>query len=189
MKKKITLLSVLVIVIVILSFSVYSYISINSLYPQTKQLSLNLGDETKYSGLAFKVVSNELFSYDEFVVKCNNKIDTKFYTDSLNTNDLVFSVALINLKNNTNSSKTISLENIVITSDAYSNGIDINAFSSLNKDISYINPTLEPQQEITVYLVYSMLKPQFIPREKKLSNVSLKLMLSLYPEKIFINLK
>ena len=104
MKKKITLLSVLVIVIVILSFSVYSYISINSLYPQTKQLSLNLGDETKYSGLAFKVVSNELFSYDEFVVKCNNKIDTKFYTDSLNTNDLVFSVALINLKNNTNSS-------------------------------------------------------------------------------------
>jgi len=138
-------------------------------YPLLPAQNYTLQDEINNDGF--------LICFNNYQIYNANQLKEYYYDESsssfMDESDIIFNVSI---KNTTSEDKKINLEKFTMQ-NGYITGGGINPFlfNCLNTDLQSL--TLEPNEEIKVLLPYPYL-----------SDKDIKLILSLYPQKISVNI-
>lgn len=172
---------------------------VNASYPERHSYSYSLGEEATYAGqdssgrnvlqgsIVLRVLDFRAVGYEEL-----KKIVPE-YKDSIVDNDSSADMRafLVNIavKNNTKESQQFIAPDCRLQSGAWMNGLYIPLYLAINGASSSVIE-LEPNQKVTTQLIYLMYTSQVNNSRDwdRIDQRSFSLVLSLYPDKYFIDL-
>lgn len=169
---------VFVVMIGVLYFLQYE--KINTMFPSPKTVTANFNSDVIIEDFNVSVSSFDIYDIEE--------LKTKFSIDPRNvqssgTDDKVALVG-VKLKNCGDQEETINAGEFVLESVTWANGSDSDMFLYVNDKDAKQNPTLAPNEEVTIFLPYSISDVQFNKADwNKIKERSFKLVLSMYPIK------
>lgn len=179
--KKFFMLVIIGVVIVALGlFWGGQYAKINSVYPASKSIQAKVGDVINYEDFEFRIESSEYYTYNEMIATKEDLIDYTEYENNFDKEDLLFVFVSVSVKNTSENNTAIPLYNLAISSNTYSNGIDITTFAALNGSLEMLTPTFSANEEKKIVFTYTLLKSACFDNN---SLPELELILSLYPER------
>ena len=156
------------------------YAKVNSVYPASKSIQAKVGDVINYEDFEFRIESSEYYTYNEMIATKEDLIDYTEYENNFDKEDLLFVFVSVSVKNTSENNTAIPLYNLAISSNTYSNGIDITTFAALNGSLEMLTPTFSANEEKEIVFTYTLLKSACFDNN---SLPELELILSLYPER------
>ena len=156
------------------------YAKVNSVYPASKSIQAKVGDVINYEDFEFRIESSEYYTYNEMIATKEDLIDYTEYENNFDKEDLFFVFVRVSVKNRSENNTAIPLYNLAISSNTYSNGIDITTFAAINGSLEMLTPTFSANEEKKIVFTYTLLKSACFDNN---SFPELELILSLYPER------
>lgn len=177
-------LPVIILVPCILLFGFF-YLRVNRLYPNPEKGMYSLGEEISYHDFKLKVNSCEMLRLEDFLGEHPDfqaQLESlKYLEPGAQANVMLVSM---DISNTSDTEKYIELYDFTAESLDWFNGADMELFNLLNGNEVSLQPTLSPQQKISVVLPYYMYDFQFSQNAwEDIGNRSFQLVYQLYPVK------
>lgn len=148
----------LIVFILFFSFFLFNFISINSKYPDRKELIYSIGDEFTYNGISITVVDCNLFDSDDFETEILNGFKSSIWGNELGQwKELLLT---IRLDNTTDKICQFDCSSLLIQSESWWNGLDSITFMELNR-LESLTIEMEPSSSFVLYFPYNLLQIQF----------------------------
>lgn len=170
-----------IILISLISIFVVMYSKLNHKYPKSTYTLISFGENISYEGLEIKIKNS--FFMDEKTKKVVFKDE---FDSGQELNCLVVELELFNPTNDT---LKVDIYNFMIETGFWANGINLNAFLQINEDTpnASLSPSIKNNENMVLYLPFSMLNSNFPNHTiSEIQNRPYSLILSLYPEKIML---
>ena len=178
------ILPVIILIPCVLMFCFF-YLRVNKQYPNPAIEICPFGKETEYNGFTLKVNSFNMLSIPEFLEKYPNfqkQLESlNYFEPGTQANVMLISM---NISNTADMEKHIELYDFTAESLDWFNGADMELFNLLNGNDISLQPTLSPNQKISVIMPYYMYNFQFSQDVwEDIGNRSFHLVYQLYPVK------
>ncbi|MBQ3257336.1 MAG: hypothetical protein IJA67_07985 [Oscillospiraceae bacterium] len=179
-------------VIALLILGCISFISVNNKYPPKELNEYKIGESLEYEGYSFCVYGAELYKYYDFKDKYNY-VDVARIEVYLEENDTHMLMVNLKVKNITDEALPVppvfyfTLQSIP---GAYSSVGNLDVMRFLyNDDLTFLDGTLEPDEEIDILIPFSVDAAYLsFYKDNQLNIEDFMFVISLYPEKNYFDL-
>lgn len=176
-----TIIVCILIFVIFVPVFIYRFIYINNKYPHAVIQTCNVLELMDYNNFEITVDSYKFLDKSELIDSKYNDTETDDLFEKYDTKAVFVTITI---KNTSDMEANIEAYMFALESPGWTNGTAYELFIKENAEDISMNPTLNPQQELTLTLPYVMYSIQF--RDSTWENVKdrpFSLVLSLYPIK------
>lgn len=147
-----------VLIVILLLFWGIRVYQVNQKYPKDAIHTIVFGDTEKVAeNISMKVTTQQWISFAEA---------KDAYVDKEMSEEGYYYIVEVLLKNEGEEEAKADLTQLYLETEGYSNGIALDVFVSVNEDPS-LNPVLQPGEELSVLLAYTIYDFQWKPEDWK----------------------
>lgn len=178
------ILPAVIMVFCILLFGFFYY-RVNEQYPNPNVENHSIGDEIQYREFILQVNHFEKLPMADLLKKNPDFQERLTALDYISPDTQVYVMLVsLDIQNNGGVEKYIELYDFTAESLDWFNGVDMELFNLLNKENISLQPTLTPEEKISVILPYYIYDFQFTKNDwKEIDNRAFDLVYQLYPVK------